>query len=89
MTSKKVYTMSFSNVYACLIAKAERKNRTKAEVDEIICWLTGYSSESLAQLSQGTICYGDFFRSAPAMNPDRKQITGSVCGVRVETIRDP
>jgi len=72
-----------------LVAKAEKKGRSKAEVDEIICWLTGYSREKLDGLIGSGIAYGDFFLQAPGLNPDRRLITGVVCGVRVESIEDP
>lgn len=70
-------------------AKAEKKGRTRSEVDQVTCWLTGYSQEELNPLVESGITYGDFFRNAPAPNPNRKLITGSICGVKVETIEDP
>ena len=72
-----------------LIAKAERKGRTRDEVLALTAWLTGYTNDKLEELLDSDITYGDFFRNAPAMNPARKKITGSVCGVKVETIQDP
>ena len=89
MTDEKVFAMSFSRVYPMLIAKAERKGRTREEVLQVTAWLTGYGQEQLEALLQSTISYGDFFRQAPAMNPARRLITGSVCGVKVETIENP
>lgn len=89
MTQEKVFQMKLQTVYPLLVAKAEKKGRTRAEVDQVICWLTGYSREELASLVESQITYGDFFRNAPAPNPHRKEITGSVCGVRVETMDDP
>ena len=89
MTNEKVFAMSFAKVYAMLIAKAERKGRTRDEVQKVTAWLTGYTNEQLEQRLESDITYGDFFRNAPALNPARKQITGSVCGVKVETIEDP
>lgn len=89
MTNEKVYAMSFGKVYPCLVAKAERKGRTKAEVDEIIRWLTGYSQEALEQALEKDRSYGDLFRNAPAMNPSRKLIKGSICGIKLETIEEP
>lgn len=81
--------MSFSSVYPLYIAKAERKGRTKAEVDEIILWLTGYTKKSFeSQLKKGTD-FETFFGKAPKMNPLRSLINGVVCGVRVEDIKDP
>ena len=89
MTQEKVFQMKLQTVYPLLVAKAEKKGRTRAEVDQVTCWLTGYSREKLASLVERQITYGDFFRNAPAPNPHRKEITGSVCGVRVETMDDP
>jgi hypothetical protein len=85
----RIYTMSFAKVYPLLVAKAERKGRTKAEVDEIVRWLTGYSQKKLdAQLEKGTD-FETFFAQAPRMNPSRALIKGVVCGVRVENIEEP
>jgi hypothetical protein len=85
----RIYTMSFARVYPEYVAKAERKGRTKAEVDEIICWLTGYSHEGLeAQLEKQTDIE-TFLAEAPEPNPSRALIKGVVCGVRVEDIEEP
>ena len=89
MEDEKVFGMSFAKVYPMLLAKAERKGRTKDEVNEITCWLTGYSSEAIDGFLCSNLTYGDFFRQAPALNPDRKLIRGTVCGVRVENVEDP
>ena len=89
MENEKVFAMSFSKVYGLLIAKAERKGRTRAEVDEVTFWLTGYTAKQIDKLMDSEISYGDFFRQAPAMNPNRGKITGVVCGVRVENVEDP
>ena len=89
MTNEKVFAMSFAKVYPMLIAKAERKGRTRNEVLAVTTWLTGYTNEQLEELLVSDITYGDFFRNAPALNPARKQIKGSVCGVKVDTIEDP
>ena len=89
MTNEKVFAMSFAKVYPMLIAKAERKGRTRDEVLAVTAWLTGYSREQLEELLVSDITYGDFFRNAPALNPARKQRKGTVCGVKVETIEDP
>lgn len=89
MANEKIYGMSFAKVYPMLIAKAEKKGRTKAEVDEITCWLTGYSIENLNGLMGSDITYGDFFLQAPDLNPNRRLIKGVVCGVRVEDIEEP
>ena len=88
MSNEKIYNMAFSKVYPLLIAKAEKKNRTRAEVLEVTAWLTGYSAEAIESALMTDITYGDFFRQAPAPNPMRTQITGVVCGVRVETVEE-
>ncbi len=90
MTTKhRIFTMSFASVYPLYVAKAEKKGRTKSEVDAIICWLTGYSQKELeGQLKQQTD-FETFIQKAPRMNPQRVLIKGTVCGVRVEEIQDP
>lgn len=89
MARQNVYKMSVARVYPLLVAKAEKKGRSKAEVDEIIRWLTGYSQEELeAQLEKETD-YETFFAEAPQMNPSRALIKGVICGVRVEDIEEP
>ena len=88
-TFEKVYQMPLSKVYPLLVDKATRKGRTQEEVNEIICWLTGYSSQQLEELLNLPTTYGDFFRNAPAPNPNRKLIKGSICGIRVEEIQEP
>jgi hypothetical protein len=89
MAKHRIYTMSFARVYPLYIEKAEKKGRTKAEVDEIIRWLTGYSQEELnAQLEKQTD-FETFFAEAPLLNPLRSLIKGVVCGVRVENIEEP
>ena len=88
-TRHRIFTTSFASVYPHYVTKAERKGRTKAEVDEVIRWLTGYSQQELeAQLSAGTD-FETFFAQAPKLNPARSQIRGVVCGVRVEDIEEP
>mgnify|MGYP000000962035 FL=1 len=89
MENEKVFAMSFSKVYGLLTAKAERKGRSRAEVDQVTSWLTGYTMQQIEALTDSEITYGDFFRQAPEMNPNREKITGVVCGVRVENIEDP
>lgn len=89
MASEKIYGMLFAKVYPMLIAKAERKGRTKNEVFEITTWLTGYMPEQIEELMQSDISYGDFFLQAPELNPNRKLIKGTICGVRVENIEVP
>lgn len=88
MENEKVFAMSFSKVYGLLIAKAERKGRTRAEVEEVTSWLTGYTAQQIDELMDSEIPYGDFFRQAPEMNPNREKITGVVCGVRVENVEN-
>ncbi|MCW1891905.1 MAG: DUF2200 domain-containing protein [Candidatus Uhrbacteria bacterium] len=89
MTKPRIYTMSFASVYPLYIAKAEKKGRTKAEVDEIIRWLTGYTQKQLeSQLKKG-VDIETFIAKAPALNPSRALITGIVCGVRVEEVKEP
>jgi len=89
MTKHRVYAMSFASVYPHYITKAEKKGRTKAEVDEIIRWLTGYSQTQLeAQIKKRTD-FETFFAEAPQMNPLRTLIRGVICGVRVEDITEP
>ena len=85
----RIYKMSFASVYPHYVAKAEKKGRTKAEVDDIIRWLTGYSQAELdARLAAGTD-FETFFAEAPGLNPARSAITGTICGVKLETIEDP
>lgn len=89
MQKQKVFLMKFATVYPLYIQKAERKNRTKEEVDQIICWLTGYTRAGLQQqIDQGNDIE-TFFARAPALNPNCSLIKGVVCGVRVEEIEDP
>jgi len=89
MINHRIYKMSFARVYPEYVAKAERKGRTKIEVDEIICWLTGYSQQGLeAQLEKQTDVE-TFIAEAPQLNPSRALIKGVVCGVRVEDIQEP
>lgn len=89
MGEHKVFQMSLAKVYGLLVSKAEKKGRTRAEVDTAACWLTGYTQPELDSLLASDITYGDFFRQAPKPNPDRALIRGVVCGVRVEEVADP
>lgn len=89
MKEHRIYTMSFAKVYPLLVAKAEKKGRSKAEVDAIIAWLTGYGQEELRAALESQTDYETFFARAPRMNPSRALITGTVCGVRVEHIEEP
>lgn len=89
MSRIDVTEMPFAKLYPLLINKAEKKGRTRKEVDQVTAWLTGYTVEELSRLEQSDTSYGDFFRNAPDMNPNRELITGKICGVRVEEIDDP
>ena len=85
----RIYSISFASVYPHYVAKAEKKGRTQAEVDEIIRWLTGYRQQSLTAHIKKQTSFEDFFAQAPKMNPARSLITGVVCGVRVEQVEEP
>ena len=89
MEKHKIYTMKLSKIYPLLVQKAEKKNRTKQEVDEIIFWLTGYDETGLERQLNDDVDYGTFFEEAPCINPSCALIKGSVCGVKVEEIEDP
>lgn len=88
-TLRRVYAMSFGKVYPMYIVKAEKKGRTKQEVDTVIKWLTGYTQAKLNSQIKKETPMEQFFKEAPKLNPARKLITGSVCGVRVEDVEDP
>lgn len=88
MNNERVYKMSLASVYPHYITKAEKKGRTKAEVDEIICWLTGYTPKALQKQLDNKTNFQDFFGQAPLMNPNASKITGLICGYRVEEIED-
>jgi len=89
MPKHRIFATLFAGVYPLYIQKAERKNRTKAEVDQIICWLTGYDQAGLQQQIKQAHDFETFFAQAPAMHPNRALIKGVVCGVRIEEIEDP
>ena len=89
MSKHRIFTMPFARVYPMYVQKAERKNRTKAEVDQIICWLTGYDPKGLAKQIELENDFETFFAQAPAMHPNSALIKGVVCGVRVEEVDDP
>lgn len=89
MPNHKIFKMKFSTVYPMYVQKAERKNRTKKEVDQIICWLTGYSESQLQQQIEQENDLETFFAQAPAFHPNSSLIKGVVCGIRVEEIEDP
>ena len=88
MSKNKIYTMSFAKVYPLYVAKAERKGRTKEEVDEIVQWLTGYDQSELEALLKEETDFETFVSRSPRLNPLRKKITGVVCGVRVDAIEE-
>lgn len=89
MSGHRIFTTAFASVYPHYVTKAERKQRTKADVDQIICWLTGYDAAGLARQLERRADFTTFFAEAPAMHPNTAKITGVVCGVRVESVEDP
>lgn len=88
-TRHRIFTIAFSSVYPLYVQKAERKGRTKDEVDRIICWLTGYDDAALARQIGRGIDFETFFAEAPAIHPNSSLVRGTVCGVRVEDLSDP
>lgn len=89
MSGHRIFAMAFAKVYPMYVQKAERKGRTRAEVDEVICWLTGYDAQGLQDQLNRQVDFRTFFAEAPAFNPASALITGVVCGVRVEDVEDP
>jgi len=89
MKKHRIYTTAFASVYPHYVAKAEKKGRTRAEVDEIIRWLTGYTPKKLATQLEKRTDFETFFAKAPKLNPARTNITGTICGVRIEEIEEP
>lgn len=89
MSDHKIFSMAFSKIYSLYVQKAEKKNRTEQEVVQIICWLTGYSADDLANQVGGENDLATFFAEAPTLNPKVSLIKGVVCGVRVEEVEDP
>lgn len=89
MKNEKVFKMKFIALYPLLVNKAVKKQRTQEEVNTVITWLTGYSSQDILQLLNTEITYKDFFKHAPHMNPNRVLITGKICGITIESIEDP
>jgi len=89
MNNQRVYRMKFSTVYPLYVQKAERKGRTKEEVDTVIRWLTGYDEEALQARIERGVDLETFFAEAPQINPNASKITGVICGIRVENIEDP
>lgn len=89
MSTQRIFAMKFAGVYPLYVKKAERKNRSKEEVDQIICWLTGYDRAGLLHQIEQEHDFATFFAQAPGMHPNSSLIKGTVCGVRVEAIADP
>ena len=89
MGGHRIFGTSFASIYPLYVTKVERKNRDKAEVDQVICWLTGYDAEGLAKTIASGVDLETFFAQAPDLNPNASLITGAICGVRVEEIEDP
>jgi len=88
MDNTRIFKMTFANVYPLYLQKAEKKGRTKAEVDEVICWLTGYDQQSLQEQIDRESDFETFFARAPQIHPNASKITGVICGYRVEDIQD-
>ena len=89
MENHRIFAMSFASVYPLYVQKAENKGRKKHEVDEVICWLTGYSKQALAKQIERNSDFETFFSKAPGLNPNASKITGTICGVRIEEIEHP
>jgi hypothetical protein len=89
MDKHRIYTTSFASVYPLYVQKAEKKGRKKQEVDEVICWLTGYEPPALAEQIERKNDFETFFSEAPRIHPNAVKITGTICGVRLEEIEDP
>jgi hypothetical protein len=87
--SDRVYKLVFASVYPHYVRKVETKGRTKEELDEVICWLTGYTPKTLAKQIEARNDFETFFREAPAYHPNAGKVTGTICGVRIEAIEDP
>lgn len=89
MTSHRIFAMPFASVYPHYVQKAEKKGRKKQEVDEVICWLTGYTPRMLAKQIERKTDFATFFGEAPGLHPNAHKITGTICGVRIQEIEDP
>ena len=89
METHRIFKTSFASVYPHYVRKAEKKGRARKEVDEVICWLTGYSPEALAMRIEQKTDFETFFKKAPSLNPNAKKITGVICGVRIQEIENP
>ena len=87
--ARRLYATPFAKIWPMLVAKVERKGRTREEAEQVACWLTGHDAQSLAAALASDVTVEDFFGQAPALNPARGLITGTVCGVRVEEVQDP
>lgn len=89
MQKHRIFTMSFASVYPLYVQKAEKKGRKREEVDRVICWLTGYNAQTLANQIEQKKDFETFFGEAPSLHPNAGKITGAICGVRIEEIEDP
>lgn len=89
MKQETVFAMKFAKVFPLLLAKAQRKGRTRQEVYQVTTWLTGYSADEVDRFLESDLSYGDFFKNAPCPNEKRRLIQGSICGVKIEAIEDP
>lgn len=89
MEPHRIFKMAFATVYPLYVQKAERKGRTKKEVDQVICWLTGRNARQLAEAIKKKVDFATFFNEAPALHPNAGKVTGTICGVRIEEIDDP
>ena len=89
MAMREVGDLVFADVYPIYVAKVERKGRTKAELDQVLCWLTGFTPAALKKQAAGSLTFAELFEEAPKLNPKRSLITGVICGVRVEDLKDP
>ncbi|MBS3984654.1 MAG: DUF2200 domain-containing protein [Selenomonadales bacterium] len=89
MKNERVYKMTFASVYLLYVQKAQKKGRTKEEVDQVLCWLTGYDERSLQEQIDKAVTLETFFAAAPQIHPNAQKITGVICGCRVEAIEDP
>ncbi len=89
MQLERVFAMSFASIYPHYVAKVEGKGRTRAELDEVVCWLTGYDAKQLAKQIQREVDLRTFFKEAPKIHPKAKLITGTICGVKIAEIEDP
>lgn len=89
MKNEKIFNMSICRIYPALLAKIEKKGRTKDELDQVITWLTGYKQNDIEEALKNDMPYGQFFENAPSINPKAKEIKGSICGVKVQEIEDP